>query len=116
MKRSVPFCPGFAYRFSSPGRLLWAARVALALTLVFYAVTPSARALLPPPLDGGYPNANTAEGEDALFNLTTGSGNTAIGSQAFCGSTITAQISTDDYGSENRFEFEFAQGCDVSAV
>jgi hypothetical protein len=106
----------FTYRFSSPGRLLRAARVALALTLVFYAVTPSARALSPPPPDGGYPNANTAEAEDALFNLTTGSDNTVINSQALWGSTITAQISTDDYRSENRLEFEFAQGCDVSAL
>jgi hypothetical protein len=29
------------------------------------------QAVVPPP-DGGYPNFNTAEGEDALFNLTTG--------------------------------------------
>jgi hypothetical protein len=41
----------------------------------------TARAVTPPP-DGGYPNDNTAEGQDALFNLTTGSANTAIGSDA----------------------------------
>src|SRR5882672_7771127 len=33
----------------------------------------------PPPPDGGYPGQNTAEGQKALFNLTTGAGNTAIG-------------------------------------
>jgi hypothetical protein len=35
-----------------------------------------------PPRDGGYPGRNTAEGQDALFNLTTGSANTAIGYQS----------------------------------
>ena len=33
-----------------------------------------------PATDGGYPNNNTAEGTDALFNLTTGVGNTATAS------------------------------------
>ena len=32
-----------------------------------------------PPPDGGYPGANTAEGQNALFNLTTGTFNTAVG-------------------------------------
>ena len=45
-----------------------------------FAVT-TARAVSPPP-DGGYPNGNTAEGEDALFSLTTGTGNTALGFHA----------------------------------
>ena len=35
-------------------------------------------AVVPPP-DGGYPNFTTAEGQKALFNLTTGSANTAVG-------------------------------------
>ncbi len=39
---------------------------------------PLARAVEPPP-DGGYANANTAEGADALFSLTIGSNNTALG-------------------------------------
>jgi hypothetical protein len=52
--------------------------VLIALTLVCFALSPTARAVDPPP-DGGYPNENTAEGEDALFNLTTGTHNTAIG-------------------------------------
>ena len=48
------------------------------LAAVCLAVTPVALAVEPPP-DGGYPNDNTAEGEDALFRLTTGYNNTAIG-------------------------------------
>jgi hypothetical protein len=36
------------------------------------------QAVSPPP-DGGYPGGNTAEGQDALSSLTTGSDNTAIG-------------------------------------
>src|SRR5439155_872542 len=32
-----------------------------------------------PAPDGGYPGFNTAEGQNALFNLTTGVGNTAVG-------------------------------------
>ncbi len=39
---------------------------------------PRAQAVVPPP-DGGYPNFNTAEGQNALFSLTTGAGNTAVG-------------------------------------
>src|SRR6266436_3845823 len=35
-----------------------------------------------PPPDGGYPDQNTAEGEDALFNLTVGTDNTAVGYHA----------------------------------
>jgi len=41
----------------------------------------NAQAVSPPP-DGGYPRANTAEGDNALFQLTTGSYNTATGFEA----------------------------------
>jgi hypothetical protein len=37
-----------------------------------------AKAVSPSP-DGGYAAFNTAEGQDALFSLTTGIGNTAVG-------------------------------------
>src|SRR5450432_1951843 len=47
----------------------------------------SVQAVSPPP-DGGYPNFNTAEGEDALFSLTTGLSNTAIGYHALYSNTI----------------------------
>jgi trimeric autotransporter adhesin len=39
---------------------------------------PNAQAVNPPP-DGGYPGFNTAEGTNALKNLTTGVGNAAVG-------------------------------------
>jgi hypothetical protein len=55
-------------------RLAWSrARfpITLALALTWLALPPSAEAVDPPP-DGGYPYLNTAEGTDALFNLTTG--------------------------------------------
>jgi Chaperone of endosialidase len=53
------------------------------VTLLCFGLLPTAQALLPPPPpDGGYPNQNTAEGDFALFNLTTGSANTANGFEA----------------------------------
>jgi len=39
---------------------------------------PKVEAVNPPP-DGAYPNFTTAEGQKALFSLTTGSANTAVG-------------------------------------
>ena len=49
--------------------------------LACFALSPASEAVVPPP-DGGYPGQNTAEGEDALFSLTTGVSNTAIGFDA----------------------------------
>jgi hypothetical protein len=48
------------------------------LGLACFAVLPTAQAVNPPP-DGGYPGFNTAEGQNALSSLTTGSANTAVG-------------------------------------
>src|SRR5205823_10030288 len=45
----------------------------LGLSLV---LLPAAQAVSPPP-DGGYANQNTAEGDNALLNLTDGTDNTA---------------------------------------
>jgi hypothetical protein len=60
----------------------------IALALAWFAVSPTAQALLPPPApDGGYLNNNTAEGSDALFSLTTGSFNTANGESALNSNT-----------------------------
>lgn len=56
------------------------------LALVCFALSPSSRAVTPPP-DGGYRDKNTAEGNDALFNLTGGSHNTAIGFEALFSNT-----------------------------
>jgi hypothetical protein len=52
------------------------------LVLVCFALSPTAQAQLSPPPDGGYPGFNTAEGDDALFNLTSGIENSAIGFNA----------------------------------
>src|SRR5881392_2933802 len=48
-----------------------------------FVLSPTARAVTPAP-DGGYPNGNTAEGEDALFSLDTSQGfdNSANGASA----------------------------------
>ena len=43
----------------------------IALMLAWFALPQKAAAVVPPP-DGGYPGGNTAEGENALLNLTTG--------------------------------------------
>jgi hypothetical protein len=47
-------------------------------TLLCLGLLPQAQAVSPAP-DGGYPGFNTAEGQKALFSLTTGVGNTAVG-------------------------------------
>src|SRR5947199_148288 len=56
--------------------------------LACFALSPTVRAV-DPPSDGGYPGFNTAEGDDALFNLDTsqGTNNTAIGFAALFSST-----------------------------
>jgi hypothetical protein len=48
------------------------------LTLLCFGLLPRTQAVVPPP-DGGYPGFNTAEGQKALFSLTTGTANTAVG-------------------------------------
>src|SRR3954463_14638229 len=53
-------------------------RLFVAFTLICSALSPIAYAVLPSP-DGGYPGFNTAEGQNALKNLSTGQGNTAVG-------------------------------------
>ena len=50
------------------------------------ALSPMAQAVSPPP-DGGYRDGNTAEGENALLSLTTGTNNTAIGRAALRANT-----------------------------
>ena len=46
--------------------------------IVCLGVFPHLQAVTPPP-DGGYPNGNTAEGQNALLNLTSGGYNAAVG-------------------------------------
>ncbi len=64
----------------SPSRL---ALLLIPLVFACFGLSPTARALLPPPApDGGYLNGNTAEGSAALYHFTTGSSNTAVGADA----------------------------------
>jgi hypothetical protein len=50
----------------------------IALVLLCFAFVFGAQAVVPAP-DGGYPGGNTAEGQNALFSLTSGGFNTAVG-------------------------------------
>jgi hypothetical protein len=52
--------------------------VFIGLALGCLAVFPDARAVTPPP-DGGYPGFNTAEGQNALQSLTSGTENSGLG-------------------------------------
>jgi hypothetical protein len=60
---------------------LWRGFLLILLVLVCLALLPRVQGVSPPP-DGGYSNWNTAEGQNALFSLTTGAYNTALGGQA----------------------------------
>jgi endosialidase-like protein len=53
-------------------------RLFIAFTLICFALLPTTQAVVPAP-DGGYTGQNTAEGQSALFSLTTGGYNTAVG-------------------------------------
>ena len=61
-----------------------------ALTLACFALSPTVRAVTPAP-DGGYPNDNTAEGENALFDLDVNNStdNTAVGFEAMHFNVVT---------------------------
>jgi hypothetical protein len=52
--------------------------VVITFALVCFGLLPKAHAVIPLP-DGGYPGGNTAEGQNALFGLSTGGYNTAVG-------------------------------------
>src|ERR1043166_7365956 len=53
-------------------------RVFALVMIGYFGPSPNVQAVSPPP-DGGYPLGNTAEGQDALLALTTGTYNTAVG-------------------------------------
>src|SRR5207248_1878654 len=64
-------------------------RAFVLIALTGFALSQAAQAQLPSPTpDGGYPNGNTAEGNNALQNLTTGDHNIALGFAA--GQNLTA--------------------------
>ena len=65
--------------------------IAFFLVATCLALGPAAIAVDPPP-DGGHPNKNTAEGEDALFTGGSVGANTAIGYHA---------LYSDDFGASN---------------
>jgi hypothetical protein len=52
--------------------------ILVAILLVCVGLLPNAPAVSPPP-DGSYPGGNTAEGQNALLSLTTGTYNNAVG-------------------------------------
>src|SRR5207237_4113018 len=83
------------------------ASLLIPLPLACFALSSIAQAVEPSP-DGSYPNGNTSEGTDALYSLTTGIENTAIGLDALystnaSGNTATGAyaLATDDTGYQN---------------
>ena len=62
-----------------PAKLLSIQIVTVALACLAVASAPNTFRVVPAP-DGGYPGGNTAEGQNALSSLTTGTYNTAVGS------------------------------------
>jgi hypothetical protein len=59
----------------------------IALGVVCNGLLPCVQAVVPPP-EGGYPGNNTALGDNALQNLTTGTNNTALGFRALYDNTV----------------------------
>ena len=53
------------------------------LTVIGFALLPEAHAVVPPP-DGGDPGGNAAEGQNALFSLTTGAFNICFHAKLDC--------------------------------
>jgi hypothetical protein len=80
-------CTNYIHRSLARSALLF-----VSLVIGCFALLPGAQGLSPEP-DGGYPRANTAEGEKALLNLTTGSFNTAVGYFSL-GTTATSIFNT----------------------
>src|SRR4030095_1474489 len=103
----------------------------IAVLIVCFASVQNAQAVNPPP-DGGYSGGNTAEGTNALLNLTSGTNNTAVGANALhdnttggynvgIGSRTLAINTTGDFnmaiGTEaltnNNANYNLAVGCTV---
>jgi Chaperone of endosialidase len=79
MRDSVAFASTASSDFCETNRMRTIIRsLVTAVVLLCCGHLPQAKAVVPPP-DGGYPNFTTAEGQNALFSLTTGAANTAVG-------------------------------------
>jgi trimeric autotransporter adhesin len=81
MKQLIQFKSACRMASSRGGQVAPAAAgpaIVIALLLTCFALSPQAQAVVPAP-DGGYPGGNTAEGQNALLSLTTGTYNTAVG-------------------------------------
>src|SRR5262245_13812758 len=63
--------------------------VLIAIALVCFSLLPAGQAVVPPPA-GGYPNFTTAAGDHALQALTSGAGNTAVGTFRCLASPLAA--------------------------
>src|SRR4051812_44023765 len=96
-KNTIRFLSG-AVNYLLPRRRLIVGALALAGALG--APIPGARAVDPPP-DGGYSGQNTAEGENALFSLTSGFDNTAVGFKALY--SLTSGFSNTGLGLETLY-------------
>ena len=72
--------------------------VLIIFALVCFAIVQNTQAVTPAP-DGGYPGANTAEGDNALLNLTSGVWNTALGALALNHDTTGRQNTATGYQS-----------------
>ena len=87
-------------------------RMFVLIAVVGLALSPMMQAVVPAP-DGGYPGGNTAEGDNALFTLTTGTSDTAIGFAAL-GSNTTGDFNTAigfaALGSNTTGDFNTAEG------
>jgi len=72
----------------------------LLVALSCWGLLSAVRAVNPSP-DGGYPSQNTAEGDNALFSLTSGIGNTAIGNTALQNITTANDNTAVGWGALN---------------
>jgi len=82
LKTATPSIPNVIRQSPLPHGFLL---IALALTC-WFAPPQTVPAVTPAP-DGGYPNGNTAEGEDALFSVTSGFDNVAVGFEGLYANT-----------------------------
>jgi hypothetical protein len=91
----------------------------MTLTLLCFGLSPTAKALLPPPApDGGYPGGNTAEGINALHDVNTAVGinNTAVGANALTHNTTgfyNVAVGSGALASNTTGNFNMAIGADA---